>query len=271
VASKDSYLYCLKPDGNLNWKFKVDSAITSSPVISKNNVVFVTTLNRFYSVSSSGISLWNNTEEGIPYGSNNSPAIGEDGVVYLSVNHKYPDIQPGLYAFNSNGTIKWSAPLSAPLLSSPTIGDNGIIYLPTGPTADGISYLRAIKPDGTIQWSYPLGDKAHLSTAGVALDGTIYVGCADYYFYAINPDGTLKWRYLFTSSLNGSILAIDGAGVILVNDGHSSLTALNPDGTLKIKFGGNLLSNFSRIPVIASGGRIYWGHAKGLAGFYPPK
>jgi outer membrane protein assembly factor BamB len=267
VGSKDGYIYCLKPGGKLKWKFGV-GPVTSSPAISDSNVVLVPTLGRLYAFSLQGKSLWKEAgKDGIPYGSQSTPAIGPDGTVY-SIN-----LSNGLYAFNPDGILKWNLSIPEANFSSPTVGDNGIIYCAGGHMAMGGDYaLYAIRPNGTLKWTYTLQDMPYLSSPATGPGKTIYIACNDYYLYAINPNGTLKWRFLFGGSMNGTAVAIDKKGTILAADGGSRLYAINPYGKLKWKIDafkltaqtGNAVGWMIRAPVISTNGRIYMGHEDGV-------
>jgi outer membrane protein assembly factor BamB len=268
VGSKDGRIYCLSPNGKLRWKHNLGSAITSSPTISRTNIALVTTMGRTYAFSPLGKSLWKESgKDGIPYGSQSSPAIGPDGTIYII------NLSNGLYAFNRNGSLRWSLSIPEANFSSPTIGDNGVIYCAGGHMAMGGDYaLYAIRANGTIKWKYILPDMPYLANPATGPDKTIYIGCNDYYLYAINPNGTLKWRFLFGTSMNGTTVAIDKEGTILASDGGSRLYAINRGGKLKWKIDTMKLTGQTsnpvvwmiRAPVISTGGRMYMGHEDGV-------
>jgi outer membrane protein assembly factor BamB len=122
-----------------------------------------------------------------------------------------------------------------------------------------LSKLYAMNPDGTLQWSYGVGDDI-VSSAVVATDGTIYVGCDDTHLYAVNADGSLKWSY--KAAIAGKIIsspALGADGTVYVGcQFDEKLHAVNPaDGTLKWSFdtGDNVQSS----PAVGSDGTIYIG------------
>jgi outer membrane protein assembly factor BamB len=71
------------------------------------------------------------------------------------------------------------------VFSSPAIGSDGTIYV-----GSCDNKLYAIKPDGTLKWSFPTGYWVFSSPA-IGSDGTIYVGSYDGKLYAIYGSGTL--------------------------------------------------------------------------------
>ena len=113
---------------------------------------------------------------------------------------------------------KWKFEIDSLIYSSPSIDENGIIYI------GSFNYhLYAINPDGTLKWRYKTGGNIQSSPA-IADDGTIYMGSDDGKLYAFNSNGTLKWRIeiggwstppvidedgiIYTSSTNGKIYAV---------------------------------------------------------------
>jgi hypothetical protein len=108
---------------------------------------------------------------------NTSPAIASDGTIYVGVNQvTYSDglttpIQGYLFAYNPNGTLKWTYMLQKPAYntallsvfnsSTPAIGNDGTIYFGT-----------EVNNPGTQGYAGPVGKT---------------------FVYAVNSDGTLKW------------------------------------------------------------------------------
>jgi outer membrane protein assembly factor BamB len=131
--------------------------------------------------------------------------------------------------------------------------------------ADGTIYflskdtIIALDKNGNEQWKF----KTNGSTAfgpTIGLDGTIYQGSWDDYFYAINKDGTLKWKYKTAGSISYPA-SIDRNGTIYLGGGDahsgpdSNLYVFNPDGSLKWKYDTKALRVGS--PAIGPDGLIY--------------
>lgn len=267
VGSKDDHLHCLNPDGTPKWKFKLLSDAIGSPLIGTVgplNFVVIATVNRMYTILD-GASLWQDPFDlldGRPYKSwYAGPTFGSDATIYSpgSSNAGAP-----FQAIDSGGEPKWTLNIGSTGTSTPTVGDNGIIYIPSG-IGTGAPALTAVNPNGTEAWSFLLQDMPYLSNPATGPDGTIYIGCNDSYLYAINSDGTLKWRYLMNSSMNGSSFAIDTNGSILTvsQSGNAPLVALDSDGNLKWKvFPGNAFPD--QAPVIGKDGVVYIATKKGI-------
>ncbi|WP_018248367.1 outer membrane protein assembly factor BamB family protein [Orenia marismortui] len=146
-----------------------------------------------------------------------SPAIGEDGTVYVGSN------DGNLYAINPDGTEKWkfTSELSDEIItSSPAIGEDGTIYI--GSQLD----LYAINSDGTKKWRLNTLSTLH-STPAIASDGTIYVGSTRGELYQINPNGNEEWKFILPWQT--------GSSPVIGEDGTVYIGGLGPDN-LKIGY-----------------------------------
>ena len=124
---------------------------------------------------------------------------------------------------------KWAFDTGGGVVSSPTVGSDGTIYLGSN---DG--HLYAIRPDGTLRWKFETKGAVH-SRPAIGADGTIYVGSWDHYLYAINPNGSLKWRFETQAEVNSSP-TIGADGTIYVGSWDHHLYAVDPNGNLKWMF-----------------------------------
>ncbi|MBU1179535.1 S8 family serine peptidase [Patescibacteria group bacterium] len=188
------------------------------------------------------------------------PVVGQNGTIYIG-----NETEGKLYAFNTNGTVKWifsnnGNPLGAHL-SAPTISDGGTIYI-----GSSAGILFAINPDGTEKWKYELDTGHWVGTPVVDEEGGIYftttypsVDNKPDYLYAINSDGTLKWRYEIESFSGIAHTAIGPDGTIYSSSIYTYsyndlLYAILPNGNLKWK-------KFYRpgtSPVVGPDGTIYF-------------
>ena len=95
-----------------------------------------------------------------------------------------------LYAFNADGTVKWSYSTGSFSQSSPVIGSDGTIYVGT------IGGVFAIGSDGTLKWSYT--SISANTTPVIDSDGTLYVGTSAG-LYAFN-DYVANYSYVVGSN-----------------------------------------------------------------------
>ncbi|MCZ3365336.1 MULTISPECIES: PKD domain-containing protein [Methanobacterium] len=179
-----------------------------------------------------------------------SAAVGTDGTIYIGgYNGK-------VYAFNSNGALKWTYTTASYILGSPTLGTDGTIYISCWMN----STLYAINPDGTLKWKYKTGKYNFGSSPAIGADGTIYtvdtsstVGTV----YALSSKGTLKWTYHTAGSIYGSSAAIGSDGTIYIADYNGALYAINPDGTQKWIYK-LLFSSYKNATIKNSSGTTYY-------------
>jgi FOG: PKD repeat len=213
-----------------------------------------------YSYNSSGTLNWK-------YKTNTSVSgitIGSDGILYVTTH------DGTIYAFYSNGTVKWSQTSlavgsetgmifgygSAPVLTA----DGTILYL----ASENSAALYAVNAtDGTIIWSCGCG--AAMSSPVVGSDGTIYVTNRGGYLIAISSNGTLKWSYstgAYNSIYSSAVIGPDGT--IYAGTWGGILYAFNPNGTLKWTYAaipgeyesdGSISGNIA----VGSDGTIYYG------------
>ena len=210
-----------------------------------------------------GQQIWTFNAGGIVF---SSPALGEDGTVYVGAQIDLgEDAFAGkLFAINPDGSQKWEFTADDWIDSSPAIGPEGTVYFGCWD-----NFLYALDPvDGSLLWRFETGNLIVASPA-VAADGTVYVGSGDGIFYALNPDGSLKWAFPTTDDLDSSP-AIAEDGTIYFGSGEGVFYALNPDGTEKWSFpvgeAGDGDNGIVSSPAIDLEGNIYFG--AGDAAFY---
>jgi outer membrane protein assembly factor BamB len=160
------------------------------------------------------------------------PAIGSNGTIYAS------DQVDTLYAFNEDGTTKWTFDLS-----------DGNEYMPgvdrTGGPNDGTIYsdifgssLIAINPDGSEKWRRNVNSDIS-STPTVGPDGTIYFGTRinELSLFALNPDSTVKWQFVTGDEVNTvPALSPDSSAVYAVSNDNFLYAVNTADGTEKWRF-----------------------------------
>jgi len=190
-----------------------------------------------------------------------SVAIGADGTIYAPAERR-------LYAYNPDGTTKWTAPYAwvdaefpndifAWGMSSPTIDSNGVIYVNVHGDAAGDFYgIHALTDSGssaTLKWrQYANINTTEGSYSAPSIDesrGRLYVGRgamltadeADSYIYCLNlSNGAFVWRFSTASKRVQATPTIDSDGTIYAGttakprgEVAGVFFAINPDGTEK--------------------------------------
>ncbi|MDD5023663.1 MAG: PKD domain-containing protein [Methanoregula sp.] len=222
------YLYARSPDTGLSkWRAPAASkgakTIRGSPAIGSDGTLYFASDGLYALDPAAGVLKWKNTTATVSAANYVSPAIGDDGTIYLG-----SESTKTMFAYNPDGTPKWSYLTGGAITGSAAIGTDGTIYFGS---ADNNVY--ALNPNGTLKWSYTAGGTFSKGTPAIGPDGTIYIGnYGDYKVYAFNPGGTPKWTYLTGGPIDGSPSA--GAdGTVYIGSNDNKIYALNPDGSLK--------------------------------------
>ena len=129
-SSTDGNLYALRPDGTERWHFHTGGATESSPVLDENGNVYLAANKVGISVSTEGKKRFQFDYS--PVLLDATPAIAANGDIYCSAPWRK------LSAYRADGREQWHVDTTGNLIGSPTIGDNGTIYV-----CDGL-YLCAV-------------------------------------------------------------------------------------------------------------------------------
>ena len=184
-----------------------------------------------YAFTGSGLPGWKfNTNQPNPRRDFDSGVMGitidSGGTIYAAAD--------GLFAFTSDGVVKWHLKLGS--ISAPALGAGDRVYV-LGKN------LYAISTEGAIEWELNIaGDWSGYwrdRAAGplVGSDGTVFVGgCTDDEkrnrhcgLHAISPDGSIKW--IFEAGYLSSPVPDEQGTIYFVSGG--ALRAVNKKGELK--------------------------------------
>ena len=205
------------------------------------------------------------------------PVLGSDGSFYMTSwgpgNKIYypngdpiplPTPPPALYAFKSDGSVKWSLVNNDTGLRPPVIGWDTTVYTGShrsitnrAPDYSIIDIVEehkflAIAPDGTIKWSLQKPDV--FSFAAIGETNNIYV-CTGTKLLALTPDGTQRWEYDAEAPLKQCpALAADKTAYIVTEPGK--LLAVNTDTGSKL-WEYDAGRPIYHAPVIGTNGNIY--------------
>lgn len=289
VGTFSDNFYAINPDGTLKWKFTREGEhFRSSPTLDQDGTIYVIaavdlrplynpTLDSYedmfgiptlYALNPDGTLKWEFTAGGLASGILYSPAIAEDGTIYMiSGGAKKggttddPDVLRGdtFWAINPDGTEKWHFDTGDAMYSAPALADDGTIYFGC---ADG--YFYALTPEGEEKWKFagenPTEYNSFNSVPSIGPDGTIYAGSRDKVLYALSPEGEMKWKFFMDDTVEATpSIASDGtiyAGAYSPGK-DKYLYALNSDGTEKWRFetGEGVYGG----PVIDANGILYFG------------
>lgn len=220
--------------------------------------------------------LWTKTFESQSSLRSISPAVGDNGDIYISSNALH------LYAFSPEGEQKWRFDLaqdggSGDQGSTPMVDYDGTIYIGASTSDKNIgSSLYAINPDGSKKWRYDLGTGTtipYLSPVK-AQDGNIIIGNRGTLgsVHKVNfLNGQQIWR---TKSPNGGAnagLAVDANGVIYCGlSGSNGFSRTETNGKNLSPNLGKGNSAGATLPAIDKDGNIYVAFSEGFIASYSP-
>lgn len=175
IGGDDGDLFSVnRENGHVLWKTTLDSAVYSTAAISGGRV-YVTTEGQTVSAVDleTGDLIWS-----YPVGGSTSPAV-LDGIVYVSSS------DGALYAIDAEtgGSPLWIFATGNKELQSPVIAGNDVVV------AAGAMLYNLDRATGELVWQYPIGDV--VTTEPVILDGYLYVGDKNGYFYVLTGDAQL--------------------------------------------------------------------------------
>jgi len=203
-----------------------------------------------------------------------SPTIGPDGTIYLGISIPiWQDVNTDPWhdeiwkivnwtgivkALTPVGAQKWALQTTKPVVSSPALSSDGILYVGSD---DG--YLYALQAaDGKLVWKYKI-DWYHdrparvISSPAIGPDGTVYVGGEYNGLYAVQKNGQTKWTHRFSNSVSSSpAIGPDGTVYVGCSDGY--FYAFRPtDGHMKWSY--QTGASIGSSPAIGADGTIYFG------------
>ena len=263
-------VYMLDRSGNTIFPLIVSSKIFTTPSVSTDSSVFITSGSSLNGFNKSGAPLWST----IPLGGNSFVTPTIDSLlsrIYLGVSNKNffaIDYKTGKVAWNiigddainasavitgdrklvftsQSGTLygfdirtnavqtasKWKYTLGEIVTKSPAVDASNNLYI--GTDAGNLVKLT-LKDDGTVLkvWSVKLSGSIQ-SSAVIDADGFVYIGNEKGDFYKISPsDGVILWTYSSGGAIR-STPAISDFGSIYFANLNGLLTSLSSDKTVK--------------------------------------
>ena len=235
--------------GTLRWRFITGAEIHSSPAISKNGTVYITSLDgNLYALDNRGGRIWSHASGSRIW---TSPAISSSGAVH------FVDEEGTLHSIGEDGRSLWKFSSREEVYhSSPSIDRKDNIYFGT---AGGTLYC--IRSDGVPKWAYKAGDHIDASPS-ISSDGTVFFGSGDGKLHAVGPFGRPKWDQPYSTggSISSSV-CIARSGDLYISSSDGYVHNVLPNGTFirKIRVGDVHLSS----PSMDRYGNIYVGTMAG--------
>lgn len=240
-------LYAINPDGTLKWQRPM--SYPQHPVLGPDGTIYVgerdvQSPSRFLALTPAGTMKWEFLPDGAP---EMRAAVGGDGTIYLAV-------QNILYAFATNGTMRWSVTNQFKVVCSgpgyfgfPAVGNDGTVYVSA---RNPDNRLFAFSTNGMTNWTFSTGRETYedggeclmirigeaWSAPAIGGDGTVYVAAClaasdashrRATLYAINSAGTTNWHCdIGGNSMGEDAPAIGADGTIYMRGILSSTGAV---------------------------------------------
>lgn len=182
-----------------------------------------------------------------------SPAMAPDGTIYVVARKT-----ARLYAYQPDGTLEWSRSYGAnspEVMSGPSVGADGTVYLRVWSHGTQTDFLYAIEPeDGEIRWSFntvydPEDDVLFPSSSSPAVgaDGTVYITTLGGGLLALNSQLQLQWinwtSGFYSQTPSTPVIGEDGTIYVGTSDGY--MVAVAPGGRTKWAFHTGTIVNSS--------------------------
>lgn len=232
----DNMFYAVNPDGTAAWVNETNSEasplefsdwVDASGTFDADGNIWVADLfGNLSQIAPDKSVIWTvDLGAGVP----SSPAIAEDGTVYLGDEDGYViAITPG------NDLPKWffNTGLEG-IESSPVLGPDGTVYIGTGDDRvlalqyDELNKEVIFKPG----WPFTEPNDVVYSTPAIAANGTVYVGSGDKSLYALSSTGQKLWSFS-TGGFVDSSPAIGYDGTVYFGSTDGVVYAVHGDSPL---------------------------------------
>lgn len=260
-----SKMYALDASSVSRWEYRIDlhDLIESGVFQDDAQNIYFSTVNKVYSLTSSGMKRWETTC-GAPskMASSDQGGTFDGSTIYTTCGQSFSALN------KEDGTQLWSMP--------PLDRETSPVLLKDG-TVAFVRERRIFVADraGNILWSYPhvsISASGALDSRGTPLetyidtpiavgdDGTIYAGTQFGKFIALDTQGQVKWTYDRETQMGfrrSPVIAADET--IIAVSVQDVVYAFSPDGLVKWRFPLPRTRNMSRhtAPLLGSDGTIY--------------
>ena len=231
-------LYCLNPDGSINWIYDSGGSITQPAAIDTLGNIFFASENILYSLSPTGSYQW---EYVSTQGHITSPlSISKNGNIYFGTEFSK------LIGVQNWGDEIFVADLFDYVRGEPTIDIDGTIYMATSSVESGTSKIEAFSPDGNLAWDLTVYEP-NSSAVIIGDSNYLYIRTINFFgggygrLYKIDKTTqSVVWDFYFGgTSGSASTPTVSSEGTCYfstVGSTNGRFYAINSDGTIKWAF-----------------------------------
>jgi len=207
VGAEDNRVYKVNPaNGSVVWSFTAGGRVRYGIALSTYSIYFHASDGYLYSVNKeNGQEFWRYYIGSAHF---SHPSVAHDGTVYVAAGK--------LYAFNPDGTIKWTFNGDGSLWYGASIDSDGTIYVAS-------TYrLYAINPDGTEKWMIR-NNYNYFGECVIGSNGLIYIN-DNYYLTCIDKrNGNIMWRVKPFGGKTISVPFVDSKNHVYVGGAYGYL------------------------------------------------
>jgi outer membrane protein assembly factor BamB len=190
-GSDDRSLYAIYEDETVAWSFPTGWKVTGAPTVDNDGQVYFGSWDSYvYRLNSDGTKDWSYLTKGPVKG---SVAVSGDMVYTACEKDSYSG---RIDALTTAGKPLWSYTTGCQVSMSPTVGDDGTVYVMSKPGQSSNECMVYAIRNRTLRWSYA----APSAATGMALDanGVLFAGTADGRVLALDDSGStmaVAWTY----------------------------------------------------------------------------
>lgn len=225
APSADHWLYALRMNGELLWKFETGEPLWARVATDSDcDCIYIASMDhKVYALDSqNGTLVWSTDDLGGAIVG--TPLVSEDNFVYIGT------FNNEMIALNSKtGEISWRFPTNDWIWAGPSMDENNLYF------GDLSGTIYALNPqNGVSQWQIQPGG-AIVGTPLVT-EGGIYFTTEDGNLVSVNTNGATRWTKTNETSLYSGPVNADGTILVATSNPENLLIAFDPSGVQKWSF-----------------------------------
>jgi PKD repeat protein len=266
---------------NPSTSYPAEGFYTVSLTVTDNNGATGTKTTSIFvraSIADFGTTLWTTTYENASTIEGTSPAVGNNGDIYVTANAMK------LHAVSPSGVIRWSFDLTqdnaaaGKQTSSPIVGPDGVVYIGAGYNLGGNGPgMYAVTPDdGSKKWWFYIwsGARIYYTPPAIASDGNIIIANrgTNGRIHKVNKNsGTVMWVAQPHGGGSNGPTVVDKNGIVYsVMSSVRGIARIDGDGVRMSGLSDNIYYMSSIYPAIDADGTLYVACEQGAVLAYNP-